>query len=56
MGTVDDRILYRAVGRWAGGDEQFSDEVDEQRWQDVLFSFFGGGLLFGTKRGIKGLD
>ena len=43
------------MGRWAGGDEQFSHEVDEQGRQDLSSGFFVRGLLFGAKGGIKGL-
>lgn len=53
---MDDHILYGAVGCWAGRDELFSYQVDEQRWQNLLYAFFGGGLLFDTKSEIVVLE
>ena len=56
MGAVDDRVLRGKLGRWAGGDEQFSNKMDEQRWQNLLFAFLRGGLFFGAQSGVQELE
>jgi len=53
---VEHRILYGAVGRWAGRDGQFPDEVDEHRRQDLQSALFRKRFFFCAERVIKGLD
>ncbi len=40
VGPLDDGLLYREMGRRAGGEFQFSYEVDERGRQDALSGLF----------------